>query len=526
MDLGRLEAFVQVARTGSISKAAEALFVTQPAVTARLQTLERDLGVPLLVRSRHGSRLTEAGRAFLPHAEHALSAVDRGREAVEEVRSGGAGRLQIGAAPAVSTYVLPAMLHRFQAKHPGVRLVVRSGHSEEILQMVLREEVEIGLMRPIAHPEVSATLLYEDELVLVVHRGHRFAAGGHVRMGELAAEHLILFDRTSSYHELTSAIVRQAGISPRGRLEVDNIDAAKRMVEQRLGVALLPRTSVQADIGAGRLVPVTITDMAPITRQIVVARRRDAGEVSPGAGRVPGDPGHAPAGCRPGASVPGLARHLLADDGATAGAADRVVAGGVVHRLIAGVGVQVDLLRADRVCLDEPRPVLRGQRLRPGEQGARHAHALGGGVNVEADDRPDRLIIHAVQRGRVFQSIEHLARPDAAPADRHAVHVGQQAGLAAALHLALQSTPPGCAPLVRRLLAAQQPELAPAAVGDRRAAARSLAREEVDQVRPAVRGDRRHLDHGPGPRRVAFEEDFAAGMAVSLWTHRSCHGRN
>jgi DNA-binding transcriptional LysR family regulator len=162
-----------------------------------------------------------------------------------------------------------------------VRLVVRSGHSEEILQMVLRDEVEIGLMRPIQHPEITATLLYEDELTLVVHRGHRFAAAGHVRMAELASEHLILFDRTSSYHELTSAIVRQAGISPRGRLEVDNIDAAKRMVEQRLGIALLPRTSVQADIGSGRLVPVAVTDMAPVRRQIVIARRRDAGELTP-----------------------------------------------------------------------------------------------------------------------------------------------------------------------------------------------------------------------------------------------------
>lgn len=281
MDTARLEAFVEVARTGTISKAAEALFVTQPALTARLQALERSLGAELLVRSRHGSRMTEAGKALLPHAERALSAMRTGRAAVEEVRSGGAGRLTIGAAPAVSTYVLPAMLHRFQAKHPGVRLVVRSGHSEEILQMVLRDEVEVGLMRPIQHPDVTATLLYEDELTLVVHRGHRFAAAGHVRMGELASEHLILFDRTSSYHELTSAIVRQAGISPRGRLEVDNIDAAKRMVEQRLGIALLPRTSVQADIGSGRLVPVTVTDMAPVRRQIVIARRRDAGEVTP-----------------------------------------------------------------------------------------------------------------------------------------------------------------------------------------------------------------------------------------------------
>ena len=281
LDTARLEAFVEVARAGSISKAAEALFVTQPALTARLQALERSLGSDLLVRGRHGSRLSEAGKALLPHAERALVALRAGRTAVEEVRSGGAGRLTIGAAPAVSTYVLPAMLHRFQAKHPRVRLVVRSGHSEEILQMVLRDEVEIGLMRPIQHPDVTATLLYEDELTLVVHRGHRFAAAGHVRMAELASEHLILFDRSSSYHELTSAIVRQAGISPRGRLEVDNIDAAKRMVEQRLGIALLPRTSVQADIGSGRLVPVAVTDMAPVTRQIVIARRRDAGEMTP-----------------------------------------------------------------------------------------------------------------------------------------------------------------------------------------------------------------------------------------------------
>jgi DNA-binding transcriptional LysR family regulator len=281
MDTGRLQALVEIARTGSISRAAAALFVTQPALTARIHALEESVGAELLVRSRHGSRLTEAGKALLPHAERALAALQAGRIAIEEVKSGGAGRLTIGAAPAVSTYVLPAMLHRFQATHPGVRLVVRSGHSEEILQMVLRDEVEVGLMRPIQHPDVTATLLYEDELTLVVHRGHRFAAAGQVRMGELASEHLILFDRSSSYHELTSAIVRQAGISPRGRLEVDNIDAAKRMVEQRLGIALLPRTSVQADIGAGRLVPVRVTDMAPVRRQIVIARRRDAGELTP-----------------------------------------------------------------------------------------------------------------------------------------------------------------------------------------------------------------------------------------------------
>jgi DNA-binding transcriptional LysR family regulator len=280
LNLGQLEAFVAVAHEGAISRAAEGLFVSQPALTARIQSLERALGSELFTRSRTGSRLTEAGRALLPHAERALTALAVGRRAVADVAAGSGGRLTIGAAPAVSTYVLPAMLHRFQATHPRVQLSVRSGHSEEVLEMVLREEVEVGLMRPIQHADVTATLLYEDELVLVVHRGHAFAARGQIAMAEMATEHLILFDRTSSYHELTSAIFRQAGLDPRGYLEVDNIDAAKRMVEQRLGIALLPRTSVHAEIGTGRLFPVTVSDMPPVRRQIVVVRRRDAGEAS------------------------------------------------------------------------------------------------------------------------------------------------------------------------------------------------------------------------------------------------------
>ena len=280
LQVSQLEAFVAVARIGTISGAAEDLLVSQPAVTARLQALERSAGATLLARSRRGTRLTDAGRALLPHAERALAAVTAGRRAVGDVVAGVGGRLTIGAAPAVSTYVLPAVLHRFQSAHPEVQLSVRSGHSEEVLEMVLREEVEIGLMRPIQHPDVVSVPIYEDELVLVVHRGHPFASSGRIRMDQMAGEYLILFDRTSSYHELTSSIFRQAGIHPRGYLEVDNIDAAKRMVEQRLGISLLPATSVLAEIGTGRLFPVTVADMPPVRRQIVMARRRDVGEPS------------------------------------------------------------------------------------------------------------------------------------------------------------------------------------------------------------------------------------------------------
>jgi DNA-binding transcriptional LysR family regulator len=277
MLLGQIEAFVETARCGSVSRAAEALYVTQPALTARLKALERELGTPLLVRTGRGVRLSDAGRSFLPYAQRALGAVAEGRQLLAEVSRGGAGQLALGAAPAVGTYVLPAILQRFHAAYPNVRLSVRTGHSEEVLDLVLREEVEVGLVRALRHPDIESVPLYEDELVLVTTPEHRFAAQDEVAVEQLGDEQLILFDRTSSYHDLTSSFFREAGVAPRGVMEVDNIDATKKMVRQGLGVALLPYTAVAEELAAGALATVPIADATPARRQIVAIRRRDAG---------------------------------------------------------------------------------------------------------------------------------------------------------------------------------------------------------------------------------------------------------
>lgn len=277
MLLAQIEGFIEVARRGQVGRAAEALFLTQPALTARLKGLERELGTTLFVRTRRGMRLTDAGRAFLPHAERAVASLADGEKSLAELRRGGAGELVLGAAPAISTYVLPAILARFRAAHPNVRLSVRTGHSEEILDMVLRDQVRLGFVRALRHPEVESLPLYEDELVLVANASHPFAAKGRIRTDELATEQLILFDRTSSYYELTSALFRQAGVVPLAVMELDNAEAAKKMVEAGLGVALLPRTAVEAELAAGRLGAVRIAGAAPLRRRIVAIRRRDEG---------------------------------------------------------------------------------------------------------------------------------------------------------------------------------------------------------------------------------------------------------
>jgi DNA-binding transcriptional LysR family regulator len=275
--LSQIEAFVEIARTRNMSRAAEALFLTQPALTARLHRLEEDLGAQMFVRTPRGMKLTEAGEAFLPHAVKALDSLADGRRLVNAFERGGAGRLALGAAPAVSTYVLPGILKRFSTSHPRVSVSVRTGHSEEVLDLVLREQADIGLVRELRHPDIATTPLYEERLLLVADGAHRFAHGGGIRLEEIAREQLVLFDRTSSYTELTNALFRGAGVQPESVMELDNIDAAKKMVQEGFGVALLPQSAVAAELEAGALVRIELQDAEPVRRQIVAIRRRDGG---------------------------------------------------------------------------------------------------------------------------------------------------------------------------------------------------------------------------------------------------------
>jgi DNA-binding transcriptional LysR family regulator len=278
MLLSQLQAFLEVARARSVSRAADSLFLTQPALTARIQGLERDLGAQLFVRTPRGMKLTEAGDAFLPYAARAIETLADGRRMVNAFERGGAGKLALGAAPAVSTYVLPAVLARFSVGHPRVAVSVRTGHSEELLDLVVRDRVDLGLVRALRHPDIASTPLYEDRLLLVVEPKHRFALTGSIELAQIAGEQLVLFDRTSSYTELTNALFRGAGVVPLGVMELDNIEAAKKMVQQGFGVALLPQTAVAAELEAGLLCEIEIEDAEPVRRQIVAIRRRDRGQ--------------------------------------------------------------------------------------------------------------------------------------------------------------------------------------------------------------------------------------------------------
>jgi DNA-binding transcriptional LysR family regulator len=274
VDLGQLEAFVQVAAHRSFSRAAEELVLTQPSVTARIQRLERDMGESLFERNGRGVGLTEVGTSFLPHAKRVLKALQDGRDAVQSLRQLELGTLRLGVAPTVSTYVLPELLKEFRSRYPGLDVSVRTEYSEQIVQMVLSDEVQVGLERTISHPEVVTVPLYRDEVVLVTAPGHPFAEQGFATTKEVGREPLIMFNRGSSYYTLVHDALRQAGVLVSPMMELDNMEATKKMVEEGLGVAVLPRVAIEREVGRGELRQIQVTGMAMPQREIALIYRR------------------------------------------------------------------------------------------------------------------------------------------------------------------------------------------------------------------------------------------------------------
>jgi len=269
LELAQLEAFLQVAHHRSFSRAAEALFLTQPSVTARIQSLEREIGERLFERTGRSVTLTDAGHAFMPHAQRALTAVQEGTDAIEAVRHGDVGSIRIGSSSTIGAYILPAILRRFRDERPRVHVHLRSGTSEEVIEDLVAGEVNVGICRLTQHPEVESLHLFNDDLALVVSPRHPFAAKGRVTVAEAGREPFLFFERSSSYHSLVYSMFLRAGVVPESVMELDSMETTKHMVEAGLGVSILPVVSVQRELEAGQLKEVGIRDMEQPTQREV-----------------------------------------------------------------------------------------------------------------------------------------------------------------------------------------------------------------------------------------------------------------
>src|SRR5262249_21193145 len=223
MEIDQIETFLAVLTYGGFHRAAGALRVSQPAVSARIRLLEESLGAELFARQPGSLSLSPAGKALRPHAERLLRDVASARQAVHEIQPTAGNALSIAAALSICTYLLPDVLKKYQSAQPKTMVTVRSGNSAQVLKMVLDGEVDLGLARSLNHPEVETIQLREDPLILVGHPSLPVCRRKRVELEELEALPLISYDRASSDWTLMNSLFRRAGLLPNVVLEVETI---------------------------------------------------------------------------------------------------------------------------------------------------------------------------------------------------------------------------------------------------------------------------------------------------------------
>jgi DNA-binding transcriptional LysR family regulator len=269
MLLREVEVFVQVARSGGVSEAARVLAISQPAATSRLRSLERELGVSLFERSNRGMELSAAGRVFLPFAERILVATQDALKFVREYRAGEASPLVIGCSGYASTHHLAGYLTRLRSVLPEARTVIRTGHSEDVAEWVLRREVEVGIVRQVRHPDLAWAPLVRDALVLVVSPLHPFAERRDVSAAEVGAAGLIQFARHPAFVELAQNLFDGTGVTPSVNEGADTVEGAKVLVEAGFGVGALPRLSVARELGRKALISLHVPGLRNVHVEIV-----------------------------------------------------------------------------------------------------------------------------------------------------------------------------------------------------------------------------------------------------------------
>lgn len=267
----QLELFYAVARQGSVTRAAEALHISQPAVSAQLAELERALGVPLLERlaGGRGVRLTEAGLLVYEHAAHIFALAEDLERGIADLKGLRSGQLIVGASTTLGEYLLPPALGRFKARYPDIMVDLKISNTSRITELVRRGELDLGFVGEVADiPELAVEPFTEDTLVVIAAPHHPLLKQPRgaapippmpiVTLEDLQQHGFIAREAGSATRNVAERYLRQHGVEPRVLMELGSNEAVKHAVAAGLGVAILSRFAIQVELRAGTLCEVPV----------------------------------------------------------------------------------------------------------------------------------------------------------------------------------------------------------------------------------------------------------------------------
>ena len=274
----RLQVFYTVARQLSFTKAAEQLFMTQPAVTFQVKQIEEHFNTRLFERSHGRIALTAAGKLVMEYAERILGLSEEMDKRVSELTGAISGPLLLGASTTIAEFILPQVLGEFKARHPQVQTHMTVANSETIEGRVADHTLDIGLIESPSHlPSLHTEACCEDELVMVCAPGYKLAGLSHVTPRQIAGEPFISRESGSGTRDFSDQYFEQAGIAPEDLnivMELGSPEAIKGVVETGIGVAIMSRATIAKELKLGLVVAIALQPPLIRTLSLVCPREK------------------------------------------------------------------------------------------------------------------------------------------------------------------------------------------------------------------------------------------------------------
>lgn len=266
----RLQVFYSVAKQLSFTKAADILYMTQPAVTFQVKQLEEHFNTRLFERSHGKISLTPAGDLVLGYAERILALTGEMEARVGELTGQVTGPLMIGASTTIAEYQLPRILGEFKSRFPQVQARLTVANSETIAAKIADHSLDVGLIEAPSHnPNLTTLACCEDELVMICSPDHTLASRSNVSARDISEQPYVSREHGSGTREAIDGFFKQNGVNPDDlhiEMELGSREAIKGAVEAGLGIALMSASTVTKEIQLGTLVAVPLSPM--LTRQL------------------------------------------------------------------------------------------------------------------------------------------------------------------------------------------------------------------------------------------------------------------
>ncbi len=252
MDLRALEVFCKIVELRSFSRAADAVYLTQPTVSGHIKALEEEMGLQLLDRAGRTVAPTQAGELLYGYARRLLALREEAQQAISEHKGGLKGHLVIGASNIPGAYILPPLVVTFKREHPDVTITLQVGGSHEVVRGIIERTLEVGMVGArFEEGRVTYESYAQDELVLAVSASHPWASRSTVRLEELPQQPFIMRERGSGTRKVMEETLAAHNLDPSGLhvvLEVTGNEAVRQALKTGAGIAVISRRAIQDDI--------------------------------------------------------------------------------------------------------------------------------------------------------------------------------------------------------------------------------------------------------------------------------------